>query len=543
MRCRALLALLLGALLGAAPPRPRLVVVISVDQLSAELMDRWGGGLRGGLGTLEREGLAFTQAYHEHGFTETGPGHSVLLSGRHPASTGIVENHWLDRATGRRVYCVEDAAVRTLGRRDGRGYSPALFQGSTLGGWLKEQVPGSRVFSISGKERSAILMAGPGADEVLWFGNGVGFTTSTYYEARLPPWLEALNRDLLAGLRGPLSWNPLRAVEGRQGAGRWVVNGTVVEAGLPRSLVAGRGPWGEADWEAWRASPHLDAAVLRGAKALMAARRLGRGPGTDLLLVGLSATDRIGHLYGTAGPEMEDQVRRLDGTLGAFLRELRRADPGAWVVLTADHGGSDFPERLAATVPEARRVDPRAWLGSLRDRLKERFALRGNPIRPASVPTKLYLDDVVLGAVGATRADMLRAVAVEVRKMPDVVEVFTAAELEAMVLRPEATPPERSLGERLKLSYAPGRSADLFPVFGPHVITEGPPEEAAAAHRGPYDYDRRVPLFFWGPWTAGRREEPVRTVDLAATLAEQLGLRPSEPIAGRPLALPPRRGR
>ena len=90
---------------GAEAPkkRPNLVVMISVDMLSGEIMDRYGAGLPGGLGRLQREGVFFDNAFHEHAFTETGPGHSVLLSGRHPASTGIPANQWRDRATGEMI--------------------------------------------------------------------------------------------------------------------------------------------------------------------------------------------------------------------------------------------------------------------------------------------------------------------------------------------------------------------------------------------------------------------------------------------------------
>ena len=87
-------ALLTTALAAAPAPkaRPRLVVVISVDQFSAELMQTYGPECTGGLARLRKEGAFFTEAYHDHGFTETGPGHSVLLSGRFPTHTGIVEN-------------------------------------------------------------------------------------------------------------------------------------------------------------------------------------------------------------------------------------------------------------------------------------------------------------------------------------------------------------------------------------------------------------------------------------------------------------------
>ncbi len=160
---RTLLPLLLIPALAAAPApkaRPRLVLVLSVDQLSAQLIQAYGPELKGGLGRLLREGASFTETYHDHGFTETGPGHSVLLSGRFPAHTGIVENTWLDRTTGKTIYCASDPAAKALHDPAQPGYSNARFLGECLGDWLQAQVPGSRVFTVSGKDRAAILRAG-----------------------------------------------------------------------------------------------------------------------------------------------------------------------------------------------------------------------------------------------------------------------------------------------------------------------------------------------------------------------------------------------
>jgi len=155
MRVLTLLSFCLATALLAAPlPRPKLVVVISVDQFSEELMSRWCGDLPGGLGRLGREGTAFLDAYQDHGYTETGPGHSVILTGRHPMHTGITENYWLDRTLGRSVYCVEDPKGVLVGAK-GLAVGPAHLDGTTLGEWLQAQVPGSRSFALTGKDRSA----------------------------------------------------------------------------------------------------------------------------------------------------------------------------------------------------------------------------------------------------------------------------------------------------------------------------------------------------------------------------------------------------
>src|ERR671934_1927819 len=75
-----------------APQRPRLVVVITVDQLRPDYFTRWKGQVTGGLAQLVTEGAFVTDGYQDHGVTETAPGHSTILSGLWPAHTGIIRN-------------------------------------------------------------------------------------------------------------------------------------------------------------------------------------------------------------------------------------------------------------------------------------------------------------------------------------------------------------------------------------------------------------------------------------------------------------------
>lgn len=539
MKIRPALCALLTAAALANPPRPKLVVVISVDQLSADLVRRWGGDWKGGLGRLQREGVAFTSAYHAHGIPKTAPGHSVLLSGRHPAHTGITENRWLDRATGKLVESVEDPQVRTFGKENGGGSGPVNFKGSTLGGWLKAQIPGSRSFSISGKDRAAILMAGPKADGVFWFERNVGFTTSSAYASGLPPWLERHDAKLMGHYRNDAFWwRPIAPVPpGRVKPGHWVAGGREVTGRLPIQVNAPGKPLDAEFWNRLMQSPFWDEAIFDAALTLLDAEKLGKGPAPDLLTVGLSSTDYIGHAYGNAGEEMYDQLRRLDLRLGDFMAKIRAKVPGAWIVLTSDHGAEDFPERLAESGVPAQRLDSKSWLEQVREKLRKRFKVEGDPLRKGSWAGQLYVNDRVMGAVGATRADMLKAVAEEVKTLPDVVEATTGPELEAMRVAPETSPESLSIREQLSLSYVPIRSGDIVVAFKPHIVWDGPPLEQVAGHGAPYEYDRRVPLYFLGPWKPARHDEPVRTVDIAATLAEQLGLRPDAPIDGKPLVL------
>src|SRR5574338_1465175 len=74
---------------------PRLLVVISVDQFSADLWDEYRPHLTGGLARLG-SGVAFRNGFQSHATTETCLGHSTILPGEHPSRTGIVGNVWYD---------------------------------------------------------------------------------------------------------------------------------------------------------------------------------------------------------------------------------------------------------------------------------------------------------------------------------------------------------------------------------------------------------------------------------------------------------------
>jgi predicted AlkP superfamily pyrophosphatase or phosphodiesterase len=518
------------------PPRPALVLVVSVDQFSSDLLSRYGRDLPGGLGRLQREGLRFTAAYHDHAFTETGPGHSVLLSGRHPSGTGIPENNWLNTSTGRKFNCVEDAKATILGRSSAvRGASQALFRGTALGDWLQAQVKGARVFTVSGKDRASILMGGAKPTGAFWFEAGIGYTTSTAYAAQLPGWLAEHNAALLKRLRrDSLFWTPLAPAAGLARNGTWQTNSGTFRSGLPRQINPAGMPLDEAFYHRFRGSPFFDEATAEVAEKLIDAERLGQGESTDLLAVGFSATDYVGHFYGTAGDEMVDQVRRLDILLGRFLASVQAKVPSVAVVLTSDHGCTDLVERLAEQGYPAKRIDQKAWIGEVNAALRRKFpGLAGDPLTYIGMPKNLYLREVA----GASREDLLQEALAVLRRMPDVAAAFSSAELAAAEDDPSPNPEGRSLKTLLKHSTVPGRSGDILISLKPYCyFLDDPPY--IVQHGFPYDADRRVPLIFWGPWQPGERPEPVRTVDLAPTLARELGLVPSEKLDGRPLDLP-----
>ena len=476
-----------------APPRPKLLVVISVDQFAWELNQRYLPTFSGGLKRLSG-GVSFT-GYQSHAATETCPGHSTILTGDHPARTGIVANNWYDRRTGSNVYCVSK-----LGVADPSAKTSELLRVDTLGDWLRAATPASRSIAVSGKDRAAIMMGGHHPSAVYWWEDGAGFTTSKYAgpadAATLAP-AKAFDARLFAAWRAkpPALWpaeiSPAcHALEKPYAFGRLKLSGkappesaTGVEAD-PNWLTT-------PDFAAeLRASPSFDPLALQFAGELAAAQNRGAGPAVDLLAVSLSSTDHVGHRYGGGGAEMCVQMAALDAALGDFLAGLDKLNAPYLVVLTADHGAIDAAERLG---PPAARLDVAAVLAGLNTHLRKTFGFAYDPLA-GDDPRQLFFS--LPPADDVRRAEVVQAAQAWLRGRPEVADVFTADEVAAAAPPPGKPPTDLSMAERFHESFDRDRSGDLLVGYAKGATLGLPagPGSNVAGHGSPWDYDRRVPV-------------------------------------------------
>jgi predicted AlkP superfamily pyrophosphatase or phosphodiesterase len=514
----------------AAPPPPsKLVVAISIDQFSLDLYERYRPTFTGGLKRMGG-GLAFT-GYQSHAATETCPGHSTLLTGEHPSHTGIVANSWYERSTGSTVYCVS-----VDGDADPNARGAAKLRVSTLGDWLKRTRPGARSISVSGKDRAAIMMAGHHPDAVYWWADRTGFATSRYAGPAGPAVLapaQAFDKARFAAWRAqpPKFWP--KAIPARCAAlatprtfGQLALSGEIP----PQTAPSGGLPLRDSHFDdELRASPAFDPLTLAFAGELAGSLKLGRGPAADLLAISLSATDFIGHRYGAGGSEMCVQMAELDAALGRFFDSLDRQGLAYTVVLTADHGGSDAPERAG---PPGFRVDTAATLQALTSHLRKTFGLGYDPL-VGDDPRQLIVSLAPLDQ--PKRGVVVEDAVAWLKTRPDVAAVYTADQI-ARVVVPKGKPvTDLTLPERFAESFDRERSGDILVAYAEHA-TLGVPRslgDTVAGHGSPWDYDRRVPILFW--WrgvTPVAEAAPIETVDIAPTLAAVMGV-PAPPVDGR----------
>jgi predicted AlkP superfamily pyrophosphatase or phosphodiesterase len=499
---------------GPPPPQApaKLLIVISVDQLSGDLFDEYRPMLLGGFGRLSR-GTVFHNGYQSHAATETCPGHSTILTGSRPARTGIIANNWVDQALSRSdksVYCAEDERVPGTSST-AYTVSPIHLKVATLGERMKAAWPRSRNVAVGGKDRSAVMMGGKAVDQ-RWYWDGKRYASDLAVAP--PPSVTRTNAAVAALIAS--AQEPLVPPEGCAAKARVVpIEGGGKPVGDGRFARAAR------DVAGFRASPAFDGATLALAAGLVQDLKLGQGSSPDLLSIGLSATDYVGHTYGPGGQEMCLQLFSLDRDLGDFFRVLDASGVDYAVALTADHGGDDIPERLRLKgVTGAARVDPALAAAQVGKRIAAKLGLSGS-VLIGDFAGDIYLDRALKPTV---RAKVLHEAIAIYSAHPQVDSVFTADQIKAVTV-PTSSPERWSVAERLRASFDPQRSGDLLVVLKPHITPIADTSRYVATHGSPWDYDRRVPILFWrADMEAADRTEAIETVDIMPTLAASLGL-------------------
>jgi predicted AlkP superfamily pyrophosphatase or phosphodiesterase len=495
----------------SATAAPKLVVFITVDQLRGDMLQRYSRDLRHGYARLMR-GAWFVNGFQDHANTETAPGHASTLSGRFPRSTGIFSN---SAGVNTRDYPMIGV------RQTQPGASPDRFIGSTLFDWMKAKDPTTRVLSVSRKDRGAILPIGKSKSDVYWYAPEGSFTTSTYYRDTLPTWVTEFNARRLphryAGKQWTLSRDPSTYSE----------PDTVTEENNGRSYF----PY-QISADTARATgvvtnmPAIDSITALFALEGVRRMELGAGTRTDLLAVSFSATDAVGHLYGPDSREAHENEIRLDETLGWFLDSLfaMRGEQNVLIALTGDHGVQPIPalarRRGEATGNQGLIVS----LASLDTAMKTSLVAAG--VDPNAF--------VYEGELASVNRDLLRAAKLN----PDsILDVFRREALKV---------PGVARVDRLRDMYRADFATDPIARRWAHQVAETAPVDlvitltrysywyrATATHGSPYDQDAHVPIIFSGPWVKpGRYTEFARTVDMAPTLAQMIGVRPTERLDG-----------
>ncbi len=498
--------------------KPRLVVVISIGQMRFDYLTRFAPLYKGGFRRLLDKGAVFGRAMVRHANTLTSPGHAVILSGRHPSHTGIIADRWYDLASKKTVYALDDPKQSALGGA-GSSSSPANFLGLSLAEVLKKRSPRSQVVSVSLKDRAAILLAGPSGDAAYWYEtNGGNFVTSSYYMAAVPPWLEKWNAQHFSDQFAGKPWTRLLSDEKlyEKFAGPDAVEGEWDrrETRFPHSIRAK--PPLPRYYDDFRRTPFADDMTLAVALQALIAHRLGVNESTDILAVGFTASDVIGHTYGADSHEVMDEFLRLDVLLEKFFQELENTVglDRTLVVLTSDHGSLPLVENLQAKGKEAQRASPKDLESSVQQALQSRFPGVQGLIAYYDAPN-FYLDKALI------REHHLKQEAVESAVRTS---LLSTGLVEAVYDWSQLAPESRLIDPYLELyrnCFYPSRSPDLMVRLKKYTYLDD--RIGGTGHGSPYDYDRHIPIIFMGVGIKpGKYPRPCGPEDIAPTIARLL---------------------
>ena len=493
--------------------RPKLIVVVVVDQLRGDYLERYRNQFgEGGFRLFLDHGAYFSDCNYDYANTRTAPGHATLLSGAYSDGHGIAANEWWDPQRKRMVTSVQDDSTKIVGQvSSGPGASPHNLLADTLGDELKLATQGkARVFALALKDRSAILAAGFSADGAYWTDSRTGtWVTSTYYRNELPQWAQEFNST-----HGPQQYwnrewkdssgNTLRTIAPRNGN-----NGSAV------GFV-----------EVVGSTPFANNYEFEFARQLIAAEKLGDGPATDLLIIGLSANDILGHQVGPDSPQMDAMLLATDQQLAQFFDFLghQLGLANVWLALSADHGISPLPSAAAKLHIPAANLGQDALRTQLNTALGNKLGHPAEFVKAFDYPMA-WLNEDAFTSLHVKEEDAERDVGIAMQQL-GMRGYFTRSQLAGGEV------PNSEMGRRYLHSYSPQGGWYVMGVPAPYTV--GPLN--GTDHASPYSYDTHVPLALYGlPFQPGTFRTHSEPVDLAVTLASLLGINAPTHAVGRVL--------
>jgi predicted AlkP superfamily pyrophosphatase or phosphodiesterase len=513
--------------------QPRLVVGIVVDQMRFDYLYRfYDQYTENGFKLLMKEGMNFTYAQYNYIPTYTGPGHSAIYTGTTPYCNGIISNDWYDKNLKKRIYCVKDASVQTVGANDNSGQmSPKNLAATTMTDQLRMSNNNhSRVFSISIKDRAAILPGGHMANAAYWYdGKNGKFVSSTYYMNELPSWVNQFNDEMIPSLLMKSNWNLETGINYEtsfpdQGPGEEDIfkEGKTTfphEFALKNDSIKR---------EIIKSTPFGNELLADFFTRLLRNEKPGQGKYCDFIAISFSSTDYVGHAYGPNSVEIMDTYIKLDKQIANIIDSLNRVvGKGNYLLfLTADHGVKPNNAYL-----ESERVRSGSLITQdLEKQLKAycKIQFKTPQIVETIQDNQIYLDHNVLDSLNLSESMVDEKLIGYIRaNISYIGQIMTKEALSTKT-------PSRSMNSFLINGFNINRSGDLAFEHIQNYITDGGKE--GTSHESSFNYDTHVPLLFYG-WhiKPGESNTEVFIEDIAATICNLIHIQEPDACIGIPI--------
>ncbi|TDD77595.1 alkaline phosphatase PafA [Flavobacterium caseinilyticum] len=505
-------------LMSQAQQRPKLVVGIVVDQMKMEYLYRFSDDFSSnGFKRLMKNGYTFHNMHYNFMPTYTAPGHASIYTGTTPSTHGIVGNDWFNKATGKDMYCTDDASVKTVG--DGTEKEGAMSPKNLLSTTITDELRMAtnfkgKVIGMSIKDRGAILPAGHFANWAFWYSKTGSFISSTFYGSVLPDWVNEFNQEKRYMNYINKGWDLLKPVA--------TYNESLVDDNpYEGKLDKGNAPvfpydlskiYKEKGADVLRTTPFGNDILAELAMKAIEKEDLGKDDVTDFLTVSFSSTDYVGHTFGPRSMELQDTYLRLDQTLATFINYLDKTvgKDNYLLFLTADHAGAENPNYLKDNKYNVKNIPSKDIVEALKKHSNEIF---GSDLILDYSNFNLFFNKEIIKQKGLELAKVKQSFKDFLMTQEQVKRVYTEEEILA------------SSGEDYFLSfiakgYDPKQNGDIVILDKTGYLQY---QSTGTTHGSPNSYDTHVPLLFYG-WHVPKGELYTKKyiTQIAPTLSQML---------------------
>jgi len=506
---------------------PKLVVGIVVDQMRADYLYRFANHYgEDGLKRLMREGINFQSCHYNYVPTFTGPGHASIYTGTTPANHGIVGNAWWSKEEHKRVNCVEDQTSLPIGSSSSTegNFSPKRLKSNTITDQVKLMIRGSKVVSISIKNRGAILPGGHTPDGVYWFDYATGgFMTGSYYTNELPTWVQRFNKENNAKTYLPDSWETIKPIElyneSREDMYEYEASITdeapVFPYNLKKAIKNGKNLT-----NLFVSTPFANTFLTDFAIDAILHEGLGQDAITDFLAISYSSPDIIGHSFGPYSKEMQDVMIRLDRDVAKLLKELdERIGKDDYVLfLTADHAVEPIPQYLIDHNMAAGYFFHAPFKTFVQNAVNDRF---GAKLISDMYNFSIYIDDEKVIELGLDKQEVVDFIRKTVIHYPNIKQVYDSKELLSGTFL-------HDWSKKIALGFHPAEAGDILYTLEPGYLSvkeDDLKSKQGTSHGSAFSYDTQVPLLFFGKGLSSKNVyRDVDITDITPTLSIMLGL-------------------
>jgi len=467
--------LVLLFLIGTLNSKPKLTVVIVIDQFAANYLKKLDPYLSHGIHRLVKNGIVYTNAHLPHGVTSTAVGHASLGTGSLPKDHGIVSNGWYD-TQNKFVKISDDKAAKYL----------AI---PTLNVPFRNQNPNNKTFAASLKGHAATGMAGK-KTPMVWLNEDTlvaknetseissllkKFNNSPILKQHQTSWKPAYNDDAYYSFPEINNYKYTRSksffdAHAHEGTGQSRVKFLNVLNKLPET----------------------NKLLLDLAEEYIKKQYPTLNDGSMLVWVSLSSLDKIGHIFGPQSKEAIDTVYHIDKYLGSFMDNIAKIVPPSQTLyaLTADHGVMPIPELVQKQHPQAGRITPASIINRTNKIIYNEFKI--DTIVTGYKKSFLYLDKNQLKKLSPfTKNELLNRIIAIIKNIPGIKNVYTAEKIKKMKA------PIGNAEWFFKNNLFSNRSGDLIIIPEPYFLITS--RSAGTGHQAPYPYNTHVPLILHQP--------------------------------------------